>query len=65
MAKVDYEYWANGNTDPEGVMTLAMLGVIVAALMLPLNRRRLKRNDRSDQERRARIAATGKRGTRG
>ncbi|GAA2746330.1 hypothetical protein GCM10009868_31300 [Terrabacter aerolatus] len=63
MAKLDYEYWADGNIEPEEEMSVAVLCVAAAVLMLPLNRRFRARADRAELERRARVAATGRRGT--
>jgi hypothetical protein len=42
MAKLDYEYWTENNTDPEFGLTLGFGGLGIAALALALNGVRLR-----------------------
>lgn len=59
MAKDDYEYWTEDNSDPEFGLTLGFAGLGAAGALLFLNSIRLKRHS---VRRQARIEATGKRG---
>ncbi|TPG17040.1 hypothetical protein [Pedococcus bigeumensis] len=73
MAKVDYDYWTEDNTDPEFGLTLGFGGLGVTGVFLALNSLRLKRRTRRggvltrrqaryENTRRARVAVTGRRG---
>lgn len=75
MAQTDYEYWVDGNTDPEFGLTLGFGGLGAAGVFLGLNSARLRRRvrrghtltarqARHENRRRARVAATGTRGHR-
>lgn len=70
MAKDDYEYWTQDNSDPEFGLTLGVGGLAATVLFLILNSLRLKwqikrgraRRVEHETEHRDRVAATGKRG---
>lgn len=75
MARADYEYWTEDNRDPEFGLTLGFSALGLTATLLALNALRLAwqtrpsrklsaRQARHEAERRARVAATGKRGRR-
>lgn len=65
MAREDYEYWTQDNSDPEIGLSLGFGGLGVAVVALTLNSLRLRRPSRGQARSRAelrhRVATTGKR----